>query len=246
MKGLSLALGNLVDSVLHGETSMGANSISGRRISDALLMGLERLRESIDGIFPTSPLTRLAYLHVRILTEWYWAGDRAGSEDISGMVLEMVHLLCTAQYALNPLNQHFASLAAIILKESLRYPANEVAFRKLDELRLWTEKGGRLGWEPALLQFLTGALSSPTTTTIQSQQRVVPHDILPTTDQDSINRGGLQFLANAAVGEPNTSTSTSGLPREETVRAPSRDASSPPLRTLLGYLTVIKRSLPLA
>ena len=229
MKGLSLALGNLVDSVLHGETPMGANSISGRRISEALIMCLERLRESIEPLFPTSSLTRLAYLHIRILTEWYWAGDRAGSVDINGMAMEMVDLLCAAPHATNPLNQHFASLAAIILKESLRYPANEVAFRKLDELRQWIEKGNRLGWEPALLQFLTGA-----SILIQRQA----HDIMPT-DQDSINRGGLQFLANAAVGEP----STPGLAREEAVRAPSRDASSPPLRTLLGYLNVIKRSI---
>lgn len=207
---------------------MGANSISGRRVSDALHMSLERLRESIEPVFPTSPLTRLAYLHVRILTEWYWAGDRAGGEDINGMALEMADLLCAAQYPVNPLTQHFASLASIILKESLRYPANELAFRKLDELRLWVEKGGRLGWEPALLQFLTG---------VSMQHQRHPHDILPT-DQNSINRGGLQFLANAAVGEP----SAAGLVREEVVRAPSRDVSSPPLRTLLGYLSMIKRA----
>lgn len=219
----------MVDSVLYVETPMGANSISGRRVSDALNMGLERLRESIEPMFPTSPMTRLAYLHVRILTEWYWAGDRAGSEDINGMALEMVDLLCAAQYPMNPLIQHFASLAAIILKESLRYPANEVAYRKLDELRIWAEKGGRLGWEPTLLQFLTGA-SAP-------NQRQA-HEMMPT-DQDSINRGGLQFLANAAVGEP----SAAEMAREDVVRAPSRDASSPPLRSLLGYLSMMKRSV---
>lgn len=206
-------------------------------------MSLERLRESIEPTFPTSPLIRLAYLHVRILNEWYWAGDRTGGEDVNGMALEMADLLCTAQYPTNPLTQHFASLAAIILKESLRYPANELAFRKLDDLRQWVEKGGKLGWEPTLLQFLTGA-SMP-------NQRAPP-EILPT-DQNSINRGGLQFLANAAVGEP--SASGGGLVREEVVRAaapaasaapaaaaPGRDVSSPPLRTLLGYLTMIKRA----
>lgn len=219
----------MVDSVLYVETPMGANSISGRRISDALNMGLERLRESIEPMFPTSPMTRLAYLHVRVLTEWYRAGDRAGSEDINGMALEMVDLLCAAQYPMNPLIHHFASLAAIILKESLRYPANEVAYRKLDELRMWVEKGGRLGWEPTLLQFLIGA-SAP-------NQRQ-PHEMMAT-DQDSINRGGLQFLANAAVGEP----SAAEMAREDVVRAPSRDASSPPLRTLLGYLSIMKRSV---
>ena len=193
-------------------------------------MSLERLRESIDPMFPISPLTRLAYLHVRILTEWYWAGDRAGGEDINGMALEMADLLCGAQYPTNPLTQHFASLAAIILKESLRYPASELAFRKLEELRLWVEKGGKLGWEPALLQFLTGA-------SIQNQ-RPPPPEILPN-DQNSTNRGGLQFLANAAVGEP---SGAGGLVREDVVRAPSRDISSPPLRTLLGYLSTIKRT----
>lgn len=207
---------------------MGANSISGRRVSDALHMSLERLRESIEPIFPTSPLTRLAYLHVRILTEWYWVGDRAGGEDINGMAFEMVDLLCAAQYPINPLTHHFASLAAIILKESLRYPASEMAFRKLDDLRLWLEKGGKLGWEPALLQFLAGA-------SIPNQRP--PPEILPT-DQNSINRGGLQFLANAAVGEP----SAGGLARDEVVRAAGRDVSSPPLRTLLGYLSLIKRA----
>lgn len=226
-QGLSLALGSLVDSVIYVETPMGANSISGRRVSDALHMSLERLRESIEPISPTSPLTRLAYLHVRILTEWYWVGDRAGGEDINGMAFEMADLLCAAQYPTNPLTHHFASLAAIILKESLRYPANEMAFRKLDDLRLWLEKGGKLGWEPALLQFLAGA---------STQNQRPPPEILPT-DQNSINRGGLQFLANAAVGEP----SAGGLVRDEVARAAGRDVSSPPLRTLLGYLSLIKR-----
>ncbi len=207
---------------------MGVNSISGRRISDGLHMGLERLRESIEPLFPASPLMRLAYLHVKLLTEWYWAEDQAGSEDINGMASEVVDLLCAAQYPTNPMIPHFASLAAIILKESLRYPANEVAFRKLDELRVWVEKGGKLGWEAALLQFLTGA-------SLQNQRH--SHDILPA-DQTSINRGGLQFLANAAVGEP----SSPGIAREEVVGAPSHDTSNPPLRKLMGYLNVIKRS----
>jgi hypothetical protein len=226
--GVSLALGNLVDSVLYVETPLGAHSISGRKLSDALRMGLERLRESLEPIFPTSPFTRLAFLHVRILIEWYWAGDQAGRDDINGMALEVVDLLCAAQYPMNPLIHHFASLAAIILKESLRYPANEAAHRKLDELRLWIEKGGKLGWEPALLQFLAGA-------SMPNQRH--SHDMLPT-DQSSINRGGLQFLANAAVGEP----SAPGPSREDVVaRAPSRDATNEPLRTVLGYLNIIKR-----
>lgn len=231
--GVSLTLGSLVDSVLYVEAPLGGNLISGRKISDALHMGLERLRESIEPNFLTSPLTRLAYLHVRILTEWYWAGDQAGSDDINGMALEVVDLLCAAQYPMNPLIHHFASLAAIILKESLRYPFNEATPRKLDELRLWIEKGGKLGWEPALLQFLAGGASMP-------NQRH-SHDML-STDQTSLNRGGLQFLANAAVGEPNA---LPGPSRDDVVaaRAPSRDATNEPLRTLLGYLNIIKRPI---
>ena len=149
----------------------------------------------------------LPFLYLRLLARRYnelfypkTQGDRAEVVDVA---LEMVRLLLIARLpntrsevypVLPPLIHHFAALASITLAETKDQPRSRMA---LVDLRKGLDTGTiRFGaphqgekppWDVAIMKYITKQLDT---------------EELPTYGKDRAdNRGGLEHLADAAVGE---------------------------------------------
>lgn len=156
---------------------------------------LERVRESVENLFTSVPLLHLSFLHVKLLLNRHALAHQFETDGVAGIALEIVALLCNDHCPVSPLTHHFASLsAAALVEHAPTSETNDIIVRGLQDLRYWLEKdspeSGRASWKTSIAQYI--AVNLP-----RIQQRL-PSNGTP------IDRGGLQHLADAAVGKAET------------------------------------------
>lgn len=197
--GLSLTLGHILDALLYHSEHTFVDRASGAILFRALDGELERLRESVESFFASVPFLHLSYLHVRLLLNRHALAHRFETNGVAGVALEIVAILCADQCPVSPLTHHFASLSAAALLENAPSETSDIV-RGLQDLRYWLEKDSnplssstetsQARWNTSIAQYITVNLS-------RIQQRL-PSNGTP------IDRGGLQHLADAAVGKAET------------------------------------------
>lgn len=199
--GLSLTLGHISDTLLyHSERTFVDRSV-GAILLRALEGELDRVRESVEPLFVSVPFLHLSFLHVRLLLNRHALAHQFETDGVVGVALEIVAILCTDQCPISPLTHHFASLSAAALAENApKTETSDIIMRGLQDLLHWLEKdsnqaspapeNGRASWNKSIAQYI--AVNLP-----RIQQRL-PSNGTP------IDRGGLQHLADAAVGTVET------------------------------------------
>lgn len=199
--GLSLTLGNISDGLLFHSEGVFEGHSAGAILFQCLNGELNRFRESVEHLFASVPFLHLSFLHVKLLLNRYTLANQFETDDVAGVALEMVAILCTDQCPTSPLTHHFATLSAAALVENApKTDTGDIIVRALQDLRYWLEKdsnpvssspdNGRPRWNTSIVNYITVNLQ-------QIQQRF-PGNGTP------IDRGGLQHLADAAVGKAET------------------------------------------
>lgn len=148
---------------------------------------LDRFRESVEPMFASWPLVHLSFLQAKLMMKRH---PSCSPEEIFTLALNIVFVLCAEQNSKTPLIHHFAGLAAVALVEGLQIAkTNDAALRGLQDLRFWLEKSqsGNANWEAIIANYIASKVPA-------SQQP-------PPSNGTPIDRGGLQHLADAAVGE---------------------------------------------
>lgn len=217
--GISYTMGNVLDA--SGMMSHPLGPSLSVRITRMLETSLQLLGESIGAGLNSSPLTHLAYLHTKLLFAWKSAAHNSGEDNVLGLAMNMVALLCDGGYPVSPLIHHFASLAAVTLTKALHaLGTSGVASSGLQDLRRWLEKGDRFGWEVILLNYITAQSQPPRGA--------------------AGNHGGLRHLADAAVGEaePAHGEMAAAAATETAVR----EGGERGLTIAIGYLRMIRQS----
>lgn len=162
---------------------------------------MARYRESVEHLFGEAPFLHLSFLHVKLLLNRYTLAHQFETDEVVGVALEMVKILTKDRCPTSPLTHHFATLsAAALLENAPKTDTGDIIMRKLQALCYWLEKNsnsmssspdnGRPRWNTTIANYITANLQ-------QIQQRL-PSNGTP------IDRGGLQHLADAAVGKAET------------------------------------------
>ncbi len=241
--GLSLILGHISHAIRYPPE---ATLKSPFRFSLKVLNGeLERFREEVEPLFAQLPLVHVSFLHVKHLLKRALAHHLYEIDGlVPGVALEIVDNLVGDQLPMSPLTHHFASLAAITLvetvQESVKAPVpamevNEVVLRGLHDLRLWLEKdsnpmscaaeSGKVGWNTVIARFIATNLSKGN----QAQ---------PASNGTPLDRGGLQHLAEAAVGNVDSNSGERGA--EEVGKKLSDDNAGLTTSSSKGYLNLVR------
>lgn len=201
LPGLSLTLGHISDALVYHSERTFVDRSSAAMLFRVLDGELERVRESVENLFASVPFLHVSFLHIKLLLNRHALAHHFESDGVAGIALEVVALLCNDHCPVSPLTHHFASLAAAALVENApTSEANDIFVRGLQDLRYWLEKdsnpmssaaeSGRASWKTSIAQYI--AVNLP-----RIQQRL-PSNGTP------IDRGGLQHLADAAVGKAET------------------------------------------
>ena len=153
---------------------------------------IDRLGEGLFQTFGQTPHVYLAFAHLKLLSLRFSDSVEADRLDL---VYTIVDQLGSATDGIQPLTHHFAGLAAIILAESM---ANDQAVATLQKLRAILINGYvrediessksrplRTIWNAPISSFITKKLGDR-----------APQNL----DDTGSSHGGLQHLANAAVG----------------------------------------------
>lgn len=153
---------------------------------------MDRFRESVESNFLTWPLVHLSFLHAKLLIKRRPITD---PDEIIALALNIISVLCADHHPKTLLVHHIAGQAAVALTEASQSTKNnELALRGLHDLRLWLEKSqsGNANWEAIIINYIA--------TKGHGSQQAPPNNGTP------IDRGGLQHLADAAVGETETAS----------------------------------------
>ena len=152
-----------------------------------------RISESVEPHLPRLPLVHLAYLHIKLLsekaTETAYSNDQPAI-DAAIHTINILHPNVLSQ-STSPLEYHFAGLSATAL--ALAIDANPITIiESLSRLRQFCDNG-RLppAWSSPICSYITTQLEA-------QQNRAAAVGAAGTND-----RGGLQHLADAAVGAEN-------------------------------------------
>ena len=195
---------------------------------------LERFRESTEPTFHMIPVVHLAYVHARIMFERHAFGY-ASRSGIIRLALDCVALLCADKCSRTPLIRHFASLAALTLVEALSTTKNnDSAVQGLQSLCYWLEN--RWNGPKATADASSGSWAVPVVKYIRSNLTRVHKPI--TSSESPVDRGGLQHLADAAVGDTDT-VNGNRIPEDD-----GRALDSEPIdwtaSTIKGYLNIFR------
>ena len=147
---------------------------------------VQRIEESIEPLLPQMPLVHLALLHIKILSDKAVETFYSSDTPVIDAAIHTINLLRTDQQTASPLEHHFAGLAAnsLILALELE-PASSA--EALSHLRHICETG-RLPppWRSSINAYISSRLEAH-----RSRGAIAGPDL---------NRGGLQHLADAAIG----------------------------------------------
>ena len=182
--GLSLVLGHI---------SMSFYTISSTPdlVSTVVAGELDRFRESVSNtVLEKEPNLHIPFLHVQYLHERHTLGSALELTTIFQNAKTIAAVLNASVQggALgfgHPIRHHFASLAAITLIECITFPeTREISFKLQQELQRSIEHNGVVsnGWAAAILAYTSKILAQHSGA------------------DPTIDRGGLQHLAEIAVG----------------------------------------------
>lgn len=205
LSGLSFILGHVADAIRYPPE---ATLKSPFRFSLKFLNGeLERFREEVEPMFASLPHVHLAFLHVKHFLKRGLSHHFYESDGLVHVALEVVDIVTGDQLPMSPLTHHFASLAAVTLVESTQEtlksstPPPGTVLGCLHHLRQWLEKdnnplavtpeSGKQGWNTVIAHFIATNVSKGNSQAGGSNNN---------SSGTSIDRGGLQHLAEAAVG----------------------------------------------
>lgn len=196
--GLSLTFGHITDALLYHSVRTFVDRSSGEILFQALGGELERVRESVEPLFASVPFLHLSFLHVKLVLNRHALAHHFETDGVVGVALEIVAILCSDQCSVTPLTHHFASLSAAALVEIEPAAETSEIVRGLQDLRYWLEKvpvnsapeSGRAHWNTSIAQYIAVNLARI--------QQPLPNNGTPT------DRGGLQHLADAAIGKAET------------------------------------------
>ena len=154
---------------------------------------LERFHEGVELSFPTQRHIQLAYLHAKLLADRTLQTYGSKTSAIISGAFKIIKLLPNDQNHASPLTHHFAALAAITLGEILERDPSPIG-NALRDLQNGLNNGSvqyplgisgnRPAWSNAIAKFINSRLD--------------PQNLQ--TGSNGVQRGGLQHLADAAVG----------------------------------------------
>ena len=158
---------------------------TGMLLGRALRGELQRFREGSEQDFSALRHVHLAYLHVKLLSDRHLETNTSNTKAIMSGAFRIISLLATDQNRASPLTHHFAALATITLAEVMDRDPQPIG-DALKLLQSHLENGhiqypygvvnNRPAWSTAISIFISKKAGS------------------------AMGRGGLQHLADAAVG----------------------------------------------
>lgn len=211
--GLSLVLGHVSEIQIFEPPPSNPLQPHNTLLSHLLTGELDRFRESLDPVLSSLPIVHLAYWHVKTLVRCYTHASMSSTDDLLDAATMTTTILTNKPSPpLSPLTHHFAALAVLTLSQLADMKESRVtALRGLHDLADAVEKGRILsphtpreegtfvGWDEVILDRITKKLHQVPRAPQQQQQHQQQKSAKDATT--GIDRGGLQHLADLAVGE---------------------------------------------
>ena len=147
---------------------------------------LDRFRESVNDVLLNEPTLHIAFLHVQYLHERHTLGSALELSIIAANARTITSVLGGVPEFGHPIRHHFAGLAEITLIECTTFTDyRETSFKLQQDLQRSIEHKGIVsnGWAAAILAYA-------------AKKKLAQHAGADPT----IDRGGLQHLAEIAVG----------------------------------------------
>ena len=240
-QGLSLILGHLSEIFFSPTTLTIPITVTGTLISRLLTGELERFRESVDTILALQPILNLAYWHVKLLHKRHNPTSVSEVKDIAVVAKTITSILGSNENLVTPLMFHFVGLLTITLVELIEIrDTKEDAKGGLQDVHLAIEQnqifppptrdGDYVGWESVILDKVRKGLHN-------AQHRQSGTDAI-------IDRGGLQHLADLAVGETEDGASKAERVEDDAPieRNEQSDGVDWTALTRAGYLNVLSEA----
>ena len=156
---------------------------------------VDRIGESLYQLFRETPHIYLAFTHLKLVSLTLPGFPNSQATERVDLARTIVDQLGSATRGLRPLTHHFAGLAAITLSEDLGNDQSVVALQKLrtildtgyvhEEIESSKSRPHTTMWNGPISSFITKRLGDGAP---------------PTVDDPGTSHGGLQHLADAAVG----------------------------------------------
>ena len=181
LSGVSIALGHLTNIFLQHKGDLTNRRPNGEPILEILNGYVDGTSDLIQPFVPQMPHTRLALLHLKTVAEIITAIYNPDSTVIDN-ARQSVALFRTGNLASTPLTHHEIILTAVVLAYALPVDPQS-ATQLLEQLREVCETRLVPGWRPVVINFIDSRLEA-------SKKG----------DASGVGRGGLEHLADAAVG----------------------------------------------
>ena len=196
-RGLSLILGHLSEIFFSPTALTVSTAITGTLISRLLTGELERFRESVDTIRAARSILDLAYWHVKLLHKRHNPTSNSEVKEIAAVTKTITGILRSHDLPRTPLTLHFAGLSVMTLVELAGIKeTKDDAMGGLQDIQVAIEQnhilppvareGDSGSWGHIILEQVRKGLHF-------AQQAHGGTDA-------TIDRGGLQHLADLAVG----------------------------------------------
>ena len=255
LTGLSCILGHVAEVFISASNDNDSDHLvissasKARPLLGMILHGeLERFREGVDSVMNSSAVIQLAYWHVKLLIKYI--APHPEPYELFTPVQQMANILCSlgsngssgpavAAAGVTPLRHHFAALAAITLTELADLPETKegawasihALLQTMEQRRGMVPDGRLTAWDVLVRDLLVNKLeatvaannagiSKTTTTTTITTKTKKANEAKSATDQ-----GGLQHLADLAVGERGQDSHTTNNHNQDAT-APSSPSSA--------------------
>ena len=195
LAGISLVLGHVAHAILYQDSERN-RSHPRELLLDTVLKGeIDRLGEDLCHYFRQMPHVYLAFAHLKLLSLRLPGFPDSVTSERLDLAHSITDQLTTSIDTMQPLSHHFAGLAAITFAENMSNDQSVTALHKLraildtgytrDDIESSTSRPLKTIWNAPISLFISKKLG----------------DSAPQTANDaSSSRGGLQHLADAAVG----------------------------------------------
>ena len=220
-----MILGHIVDATGIPSNIANLDSFTRWAVFSQIPVELERefTRDVFEPLFASWPSLNLAYWHVMLLIQPYTVGYSHQLNDPAGMTSKLATMLYSTAAPVSPFAHHFAVLATTNLFKVLTNDSqNKEAKRDLEGLWKGLKEGRILrgpssgvqedkksSWNSALADLIGKKLQ-------QCQQQHCQQQHV-SSNETAIDRGGLQHLADAAVGESENLSGEKGKEAPATV-----------------------------
>ena len=207
-------------------------------VSREILSDIERFRENVEPFLSSWPFLNLAYWHIKLLMEPYTVEYVIYTGDKVSMAFKMTTILCSSTHPVSPLAHHFTALAVNTFLDSLATnDSNKDVKRALDDLWSGLEDGRILGG-PSQVDDKPGWAIAIQDAIGKKMQQLQQQQQAPGNIDTAIDRGGLQHLADAAVGESENMSNGGEKGKEGVASVPEAEVAESAwgLIPLTGYL----------